>query len=218
MSVRHVAWPEAIQKDVRGGLFATALVAVAVALALALAGCGGGGGSGPGFDPGVETAALETLVGRFEQGIEEYSLSGMTDELSAAFVLTLKEGSLSYEKDLPTLRGELEADEENQLYWRQQYGYRLDLRLSDLTFSLPSATSASAIGRFTVVEWAEKTEPPVEQTVTDQGAISWQFAKTGSSWRTAAMTITFEAPELASARSARPAPALPGNPFFRRSW
>ncbi|MDI6872216.1 MAG: hypothetical protein QME79_12890 [Bacillota bacterium] len=216
MSVRHVASNKAIQKEVRGGLFATALVAVA--LTLALAGCGGGGGSGPSFDPGVETAALEALVGSFEQGIEEYSLSGMTDGLSAAFLLTLREGALSYEKDLPTLRGELEADEENQLYWRQQYGYRLDLRLSDLTFSAPSATSASAACRFTVVEWAEETDPPVEQTITDQGAISWQFAKTGSSWRIAAMTITFEAPTLASARAARPAPALPGNPFFRRSW
>lgn len=191
------------------------LLAAMTAITLFLAGCTGGG---PSFDGAKEAAAVKAVIAGFEQGIEDYSMEGMTGCLTSGFVLTLVEGGRSYDKSYGTLLAELEADEDNQLRWRHDYGYKLDLQLNNLTVSVASATSARAFARFGVEERADGTTPKIDPRITDSGTIEWQFAKVGGNWKVTAMTITFDphhALKAAGVRSAVPG-ELPGNPFFRR--
>ncbi|MEW5866413.1 MAG: hypothetical protein AB1774_06070 [Bacillota bacterium] len=164
------------------------LILTAIVL-VTLSGCMGGG-------PGIDTAAITTAIGRvidgFEADIEAYDIDETDGALSClsgtGFKLTLEEAGASYDKTYATLKQELEDDEENQLYWRTNNGYRLDLRLGTRVFSNVSATGAVVTQRYSVAEWA--TRIPV--VVTDQGSITWQFANVSGAWKATAMWITFE--------------------------
>lgn len=190
------------------------LVLAASLLAVGISGCAGGGEA----DPPAESPAIYTLMDRFEQGVEAYDVTKMTDCLTASFTLTLCEGGLSYTKDRATLDAELAADERDQLYWRAEYGYHLDLEFSPLVVAVQSATSATVTARFYVYEGADRLSPPIATTITDQGELSGQLAKADGIWKLAAMTISYDTPTAA----ARPASALPtglrlpGAGFFRR--
>lgn len=153
---------------------------------------------------------IEGVISGFKSGIEQYNIPSMTANLTDAFVLTLKEGSLQYSKTLSTLREELESEETKQLDWRSAYGYRLELGLSG---GVPSFNDrfATAQSAFAVTESATG----IESIVTDTGTIDWQFVKMGDYWRVAAMTITFDT-SASTASVVRPY-SLPVSPFFRRS-
>lgn len=158
----------------------------------------------------ADKAAIGGVITGFKTGIERYDISLMTANLTDAFVLTLKEGSLEYYKTLSVLREELNAEEKNQLDWRETYGYMLELGLTGGTPSFNDRFATARSG-FTVIESAEGIAP----ITTDTGTIDWQFVKMGDYWRVAAMTITFNT--TASGAAMSKSFALSGSPFFRRS-
>lgn len=152
--------------------------------------------------------AIERIVNDFKFGVENYFIDDMTKYFSDAFVLTLKEGTLEYSKTFAVLKEELESEASDQSYWRSTYGYRLKLELSGVS-PLFNDRFASARTSFTVIESATGIDP----ITTDGGAIDWQFALMGGSWRVTAMTITFN---TAGATAAATPVSLPGSPFFQR--
>lgn len=158
----------------------------------------------------LDKTAVEGVISGFKFGIERYNVVYMTRDLADAFVLTLKEGDLEYSKTLSVLFEELEAEETNQLYWRETYGYKLELALTVGT-PLFDDRFATAHSVFTVIESANGIGP----MVTDTGTIDWRFVRMGENyWRVTAMTITFDT--ATSGAAAASAGSLPGSPFFGR--
>lgn len=181
-----------------------AKIAVLIAATMTLGACGGYQATD------TDRLHIEAIIGRFQFGIERYDIPSMTGDLSDAFILTLREGSLEYSKTLSALREELEADATDQSYWRNNYGYRLQLVLTggNPLFNDRYATARSG---FTVIESSDGIDP----ITTDTGTIDWQFVKMGDYWRVAAMTITFNT--TASSAAMDKSFSFSGSPFFRRS-
>ncbi len=164
------------------------LILTAVVL-VTLSGCMGGG-------PGIDTAAIRAEIGqvieRFKADVEAYDIDeidGMLSHLSGSgFKLTLEELGTSYTKTYADLKGELEDEEDRQLYWRANYGYVLELLLDARTFGPNlSATGAIAYQEFSVRERATGIGP----IITDVGIITWHFAKISGAWKATEMWIDF---------------------------
>ncbi|MGE5585976.1 MAG: hypothetical protein ACM309_10690 [Bacillota bacterium] len=189
------------------------LLAITALALVTVSGCigGGGGQAPPPVDQGAVKAAIGAVIDGFEDAVEAYDVDGMLACLSGAgFKLTLSEAEYSYTKDFTTLQGELEDDEEDQLRWRQPepqgFGYALDLVLGTQTFSNITATGAIVTQTHEVYESATALGiSPDDPLKTDNGTITWQFAKISGEWKATAMTITFDrAPQAgAAARAAR---------------
>jgi hypothetical protein len=168
-------------------------IAIALVLAFVLSGCMGGVVP-PTPDP---TVAVGARIAEFEEAIESYRLADGVEGpgLISLFVegdgvLTISELGHSYSKSYETLIDELEDDEANQLYWRAEYGYALDLALGELVFSEVSATGVMAVQTFMVYERAGVMG--IASRLTDSGLISWQWIKDVGVWRIASMAISFD--------------------------
>ncbi|HHV55142.1 MAG TPA: hypothetical protein GXX55_06820 [Firmicutes bacterium] len=189
------------------------LIAVLATFAMLLSSCVQGP---PSFNEAQERAAITSMLQQFEKGIEDYDMDKMLGSLTQAFSLVLEEGGKTFPKNYSTLRGELESDRDNQLYWRQQYQYALDLRLDRLTVKVTSANSAEGSALFSVVEKASGIAP----ITTDSGAIRWQFAKLNGSWKITTMNThfaTLPVPQKVHSQEVQSRQGLPGkNPFFGR--
>ena len=186
------------------------LLAITAAVALVtVSGCIGGGQAPPPIDEGAIKAAIGAVIDGFEDAVEAYDVDGMLACLSGAgFKLTLQEAGQSYPKDFATLRSELEADEQNQLDCRepepQGYGYALDLVLGTQAFSNITATGAIVTQTHEVYESSSKLG--IDRLKTDNGTITWHFAKISGAWKATAMTITFD-PVVQTGAAARAARA-----------
>lgn len=181
------------------------LLALAAVALVTLSGCMGGGIAPPPVDEAAVKAAVGAVINDFESAVEAYDVDGMLECLSGAgFKLTLKEAGLSYTKTFEVLEGELRADAPYQLAWRKPeneggYGYSLDLVLGTQVFSNITATGAIVTQTHEVYESAAKIG--IDRLKTDNGTITWHFAKISGAWKATAMTITFE-PVQRSARAA----------------
>ncbi|NLG80102.1 MAG: hypothetical protein GX492_09860 [Firmicutes bacterium] len=180
------------------------LLAITALALVTVSGCiGGGGQAPPPIDEGAIKAAIGEVIDGFEDAVEAYDVDGMLACLSGAgFKLTLQEGGQSYTKDFAKLEGELRADEENQLNWRKPadqggWGYALDLVLGTQTFSNITATGAIVTQTHEVYESSSKLG--IDRLKTDNGTITWHFAKISGEWKATAMTITFESVQMEGA-------------------
>lgn len=165
-----------------------------------VSGCIGGVGAPP--PPPIDETAIKAAIGEviddFEVAVEQYDVDGMLSCLcGSGFTVTLVEATVTPPitnppKTYSVLEGELRADKDSQLAWRQAppagYGYELDLQLGEQVFSGVTASGAHVTQTFTVVESANGIDPKT----TDQGTIAWQFAKISGEWLATSMTITFE--------------------------
>ena len=174
-----------------------------MALALVtVSGCIGGGEARPPVDQEAIKAAIGTVIDGFEEAVEAYDVDGMLACLPGeGFKLTLQEGGYSYTKDFATLESELAEDEENQLAWRKPadeggWGYALDLVLGTQTFSNITATGAIVTQTHEVYE--SSTKLGIDRLKTDNGTITWHFAKISGEWKATAMTIAFEPVSMAA--------------------
>lgn len=182
------------------------LLAITALALVTVSGCiGGGGQAPPPIDQGAIKAAIGAVIDGFEDAVEAYDVDGMLACLSGAgFKLTLSEAGYSYTKDFSKLQSELEDDEEDQLCWRQPepggFGYALDLRLGTQTFSNITATGAIVTQTHEVYESSTALGiSPENPLKTDNGTITWHFAKISGEWKATAMTITFEPVQMAGA-------------------
>lgn len=181
------------------------LLTITAITLVTVSGCIGGVGAPP--PPPIDEAAIKAAIGEvidgFEEAVEQYDVDGMLSCLSGSgFTLTLVEATVTPPipnpaKTYSVLEGELMANEESQLDWRQAppagYGYALELELGPQVFSGITATGAHVTQTFTVVESASGIDPKA----TDQGTIAWQFAKISGAWKATSMTITFQKVSLA---------------------
>jgi hypothetical protein len=183
------------------------LLAITALALVTVSGCiGGGGQAPPPIDQGAIKAAIGAVIDGFEDAVETYDVDGMLACLSGAdFNLTLQEGTLQpYTKNYATLEGELVADRDKQLAWREPepdgYGYALDLVLGTQTFSNITATGAIVTQTHEVYESSTALGiSPENPLKTDNGTITWHFAKISGEWKATAMTITFEPVQMAGA-------------------
>lgn len=178
------------------------LLAITALALVTVSGCIGGGQAPPPVDQGAIKAAIGAVIDGFEDAVEAYDVDGMLACLSGAgFKLTLQEGGQSYTKDFARLESELVADERYQLQWRKPapegYGYALDLVLGTQTFSNITATGAIVTQTHEVYE--SSTRLGIDRLKTDNGTITWHFAKISGEWKATAMTITFEPVQMAGA-------------------
>lgn len=172
------------------------LLAILALALVTVSGCIGAGLARPPVDEEAIKAAIGTVIDGFEEAVEAYDVDGMLACLSGeGFKLRLQEGGYSYTKDFATLESELAEDEENQLAWRKPadeggWGYALDLVLGTQTFSNITATGAIVTQTHEVYE--SSTRLGIDRLKTDNGTITWHFAKISGEWKATSMTIAFE--------------------------
>lgn len=173
------------------------LLAILALALVTVSGCIGAGKPRPPVDEEAIKAAIGTVIDGFEEAVEAYDVDGMLACLRGdGFRLTLQEGGYSYPKDFAALESELAEDEEKQLAWRKPpseggWGYALDLVLGTQTFSNITATGAIVTQTHEVYE--SSTRLGIDRLKTDNGTITWHFAKISGEWKATAMTIAFEA-------------------------
>jgi len=142
----------------------------------------------------VETikAELQGVVNAFKDDIENYNIDEADGVLAlldpAQFTLRLEDQGMAVTKDYDLLKEELEADEDNQLAWRDDFGYELELRLTETVFDRIRRNSAYMMSRFYVYEEADGISP----VITDSGYIIWNFAKVVGVWKISYMKISFD--------------------------
>ena len=164
----------------------------------ALSGCGGGGGGGntpPNNGPIQEE--IKQVLYDFAEAVGAYNVDGMLAPLDESdFKLTIKEGSIKYEKYYEKLEQELREDEQNQLAWRKSpdddpngHSYVLKLELSNFKFSNLNSSGGIVVCDFIVKEsFNEKSEP----IITDKGTITWGMVKKIGEWKMQTMINEFK--------------------------
>ncbi|MGI6518684.1 MAG: hypothetical protein ACOX4C_07890 [Bacillota bacterium] len=166
-----------------------AILVALVVMTMTLAGCR------PAAKPWDETADRQNLanaVSAWVTGIEEYDIDAMVGDgvLAAGFKLTMKENETAtpYTKDAARLLTELEEDEENQRFFREERGYRIELNY-EWTIANISPSVAKVVGTFEVEEICDGMNDP---WLSDRGEMVIEFEKGSSAWKMTAMNINFE--------------------------
>lgn len=177
------------------------LLLLAVLFAFTLTGCIPSlrGDDDSAFDEAEVRNAIEDVLQTFEKAIEDYNISETNGSLSclsgSKFELEISENSFIYSKTYDQLKSELEADEANQLSWRDEesYGYALDLELGLATFTKINKSAAILTQGFKVYESAANVPGLENPRLTDQGKIIWEFEEKGGDWFALKMRIEYEA-------------------------